>query len=131
MKTLELLKLAISQTQPAPSITSNRISPFVAYITHFHRQNQWCIAMFGKNRWLVTNKPVEFEVQPVEVRDSRKFTNHFRGIYRIYIIQMSTCNWLDLESLESQLTMPNKFLSYHPILLLYQFYVTSSFMVSS
>ena len=43
-------------------------------------------AMSGKNRRLVADEPVEFEKQPVEVhRDLRKFTHHFRGIYRIYL----------------------------------------------
>jgi hypothetical protein len=52
----------------------------------------------GENRWLVTD-------EPVDVRDFRKITDHFRGIYgRIYLKRMkqnwkmSTCNQLDLES---------------------------------
>ena len=40
--------------------------------------------MIGKNQQLVTNEPVEFEKQLVEVLDCRKITGHFRGIYRIY-----------------------------------------------
>ena len=40
--------------------------------------------MIGENRQLVTNAPVEFEIQPVEVQDCRKVTAHFRGICRIY-----------------------------------------------
>jgi hypothetical protein len=40
--------------------------------------------MIGENRQLVTDEPVEFEKQLVEVQDSRKITNHFRGIFRIY-----------------------------------------------
>ena len=39
--------------------------------------------MIGANRQLVTDEPVEFEKQPVEVGDCRKITDHFRGIYRI------------------------------------------------
>jgi hypothetical protein len=59
--------------------------------------------MIGENRPLVTNELVEFEKQPVEVQDFREFTDHFRGIYRIYLKlmkenrKMSTCNRLDLE----------------------------------
>jgi hypothetical protein len=48
--------------------------------------------MSGKNRWLVTD-------EPVEVGDSRRTTDKFKGIYtRIYLIKikqnrkMSTCN---------------------------------------
>ena len=34
--------------------------------------------MSGKNRWLVADEPVEFEVKPVEVhRDFRQITEHF------------------------------------------------------
>ena len=40
--------------------------------------------MIRENRQLVTNEPVEFEEQPVEVQDWRKITNYIRGIYRIY-----------------------------------------------
>ena len=40
--------------------------------------------MFGKNRRLVTDEQVEFEKQLVEVRDFRRITDHFRGLYRIY-----------------------------------------------
>ena len=64
--------------------------------------------MSGKNRWLVTDEPVEFEIKPFEVGDFRRITDHFRGIYRrIYSKgmkqnqKMSTCNRLDLESLGS------------------------------
>ena len=49
--------------------------------------------MIGENRRLVTNEPVEFEKQPVEVQDSRKLTNHFRGIYRIYNPNLIKENW--------------------------------------
>ena len=34
----------------------------------------------GENRQLVTDELVEFEISPVEVQDSRKITDHFRGI---------------------------------------------------
>ena len=45
--------------------------------------------MCGKNRRLVTNEPVEFVKQPVEVRDfSKRITDRFRGIYRIHLKQM-------------------------------------------
>ena len=40
--------------------------------------------MIGENRQFVTNEPVEFEKQPVEVEDYMKITDHSRGIYRIY-----------------------------------------------
>ena len=33
--------------------------------------------MIGENRQLVTDEPVEFEKQPVEVQDCRKLTDHF------------------------------------------------------
>jgi hypothetical protein len=43
-------------------------------------------AMIGENGQLVTNEPVEFEKQPVEVHDCMKIIDHFRGIYRrIYL----------------------------------------------
>ena len=41
--------------------------------------------MNGENRLLVTDEPVEFEKQPVEVQDFRKITDHLRGIYTIYL----------------------------------------------
>jgi hypothetical protein len=41
--------------------------------------------MKGENRPLVTNEPVEFEIEPVEVQDFGKTTVHFRGICRIYL----------------------------------------------
>jgi hypothetical protein len=41
--------------------------------------------MIGENRQLVTDELVEFEKQLVEVRDCRKLTDHFRGIYRIIL----------------------------------------------
>ena len=36
-----------------------------------------------KNRRFVTDEPVEFEKQPVEVGDFRRITGHSRGIDRI------------------------------------------------
>ena len=39
--------------------------------------------MIEENRQLVTNEPIKFEKQPVEVQDCRKTTDYFRGIYRI------------------------------------------------
>ena len=38
------------------------------------------IAMIGQNGRLVTDEPVEFDKEPVEVQDCRKITHHFRGI---------------------------------------------------
>ena len=55
-------------------------------------------SMIGENRQLFTKEPVEFEKQPVEVQDCMKLTDHFRGIYRIYLNsikenrRMSTCS---------------------------------------
>ena len=40
--------------------------------------------MNGENRLLVTDESVEFDKKPVEVETFRRFTDHFRGIYRIY-----------------------------------------------
>jgi hypothetical protein len=39
--------------------------------------------MPGKNRWLVTDEPVEFEKYLVEVGDFRRIADLLRGIYRI------------------------------------------------
>ena len=58
----------------------------------------------GRNRPLLTDEPVEFQ-------DFGKFTNRFRGNYIIDLKlmkenrKMSTCNWLDLETLGSRLAM--------------------------
>ena len=43
-------------------------------------------AMIGENRQLVTDEPVEFEKQPVEVHQDYcgKITDRFRGVHRIY-----------------------------------------------
>ena len=68
--------------------------------------------MIGENRQLVTDQPVEFEKQPVEVQDDRKITDYFRGIYIIYPNsvkenrRMSTCNRLELQTLGFQPIMP-------------------------
>ena len=35
----------------------------------------------GESRRLVTDEPVEFEKEPVEVPDFRRISDHFRGIY--------------------------------------------------
>ena len=73
-------------------------------------------AMIGKNWQLVTDEPVKFENEPVEVQNCKKITHHFRGIYRIYPNfmkenrRMSTCNRLDLQTVGSQpVIMPKKF----------------------
>ena len=39
--------------------------------------------MVGENRQLVTNEPVEFEKELVEIQDCRKITDHFIGIHGI------------------------------------------------
>ena len=39
-----------------------------------------------ENRRLVTDEPVKSEKSPVGVRYLRRFTDHFGGIYRIYLI---------------------------------------------
>ena len=41
-------------------------------------------SMIGENRQLVTDEPVEFEKEPVEVEDFRRITDHFRRIYGIH-----------------------------------------------
>ena len=65
----------------------------------------WTHCSEGTRR-LGTDEPVEFEKQPVEVREFRRNTDHFRGIYWIYRKwlqhinrKMLTCNRLDSESL--------------------------------
>ena len=58
--------------------------------------------MSGKNQWLVADEAVEFEEKTVEVQDFRKFTDYFRGIYRIYLKYEYT-------SLGSWPTMPKNF----------------------
>lgn len=42
-----------------------------------------CGAMNGMSRPLVTEEPVEFENEPVEVKDFRIPIDHSRGTYRI------------------------------------------------
>ena len=72
--------------------------------------------MSERNQRLVAEEPVEFEKKLVKVQDFKKFIDHFMKIYRIYLERikqnrkMSTCNWLDVESLGSRLTMPKNFL---------------------
>ena len=39
--------------------------------------------MVGENRQLVTNEPVEFEKELVEIQDCTKITDHFIGIHGI------------------------------------------------
>ena len=60
------------------------------------------------NRLSLRNNRLKFQTQ--------RITDHFRGIYRIYLRwikkknwKMSTCNQLDLESLGSWPTMPKNF----------------------
>ena len=43
-----------------------------------------CGTMIGKNQQLVTDEPVVFEKQLVELQDCKKITYRFRGIYKIY-----------------------------------------------
>ena len=68
--------------------------------------------MIGENWQLVTEEPVEFEKSPVQVQDWRRITDRFRGVCRIdpNLVKgnrrMSTCNRLDLQTLESPPVMP-------------------------
>ena len=68
--------------------------------------------MIGEDRQLVIGELVEFEELSVEVQVCKKIIDRFGGIYRIYpnLIKenrrMSTCNRLDLQTLESQPIMP-------------------------
>ena len=39
----------------------------------------------GEDPALVADEPAEFEKSSIEVQGLRKFTNHFRGIYRVYL----------------------------------------------
>ena len=78
-------------------------------LLHNWRTRPRCNAMIGENWQLVTNEPVEFEKTPGVVQDSRKITDHFRGIYRVYpnLVKenrwMPTCNHqLDLQTRGSQ-----------------------------
>ena len=47
---------------------------------------EWLSPMIGENWQLVTDEPVEFEKELVEVQDSKrnKIADHLRGIYGIY-----------------------------------------------
>ena len=85
---------------------------------HAHGCDSHRRAMIGENGQLVTNGPVEFKKQPVEVEDCRKIMDRFRGIYRIQDpnlikenLRMPTCNQLDLQTLGSQPVMMPKYLS--------------------
>ena len=50
-----------------------------------HHHHMWmCTSMKGESLPLITNEPVEFKKQTFEVQDCKKFTNHFRGICKIY-----------------------------------------------
>ena len=51
---------------------------------HLQLTAGWFFPIIGENRPIVTDEPVEFEKEPVEVQGCRKITSHFRGIYRIY-----------------------------------------------
>ena len=68
--------------------------------------------MRRENRQVVTD-------EPVEVQDSRRTTDQFRGIYGIYLKlmqknrRMSTCNRLNLQTLGSQPTILPKILPNH------------------
>ena len=62
-----------------------------------------CIYISYEN---IIEEPVEFENYPVEVQDFRTITHHFSGFRRTYLIneenqKIATCNWLDLDILES------------------------------
>ena len=54
--------------------------------------------MIRENWQLVTNELVEFDKEPIEVQNCKKFINHFGGFFRIYPVlmkenrRMSTCN---------------------------------------
>ena len=75
--------------------------------------------MIGENLRLVTDEPVGFEENPVEVQDCKKNIDHLRGIYRIHpsLIEenrrMSTCNRVDLQTLGSQRVIMPKNLHDH------------------
>ena len=54
----------------------------------------------------------------LKFKTAGKFIDHLRGIYGIYFTlikekrRMSTCNWLDLQTLESQPGMPKNLLDH-------------------
>ena len=41
--------------------------------------------MNRENQLAITNEPIEFEKQPGEVKDFRRFSNPFRGIHKIVL----------------------------------------------
>ena len=108
----------------------------LSYLCQSHTKcsTAWCIWCIFRQIWkvllylsktvivesqqLVTDESVEFEKYPVEVQDCKRITDHFRGIYRIYLNlmkenwRMSTCSWLDLQTLGSQLIMPKNLLDH-------------------
>ena len=71
----------------------------VTMLVLFFLGKQLLQPMIEENQQLITN-------DPVEVQDCRKLTDHFRGIYRIYLTlmkenrRMSTCHRLDLQTLD-------------------------------
>ena len=62
--------------------------------------------------------------EPVDVRDCREITDHFRRIYRIYPNfvkenrRMSTCDRLDLQTLGSQPVMPKNLTDHWLVILM-------------
>jgi hypothetical protein len=60
--------------------------------------------MNKENQRLVTDWPVEFEKEPVEVQEFRRITDHFRGnlwnMPQVDKEKITTCYWLDLETLQ-------------------------------
>ena len=63
-------------------------------LLHNWRTRPRCNAMIGENWQLVTNELVEFEKTPGVVQDSRKITDHFRGIYRVYPNLVKENRWM-------------------------------------
>ena len=49
-----------------------------------HREEA-CTAWGEIGSYLVTDEPVEFEKESVEVGDLKRISDHFRGIYRMYL----------------------------------------------
>ena len=41
--------------------------------------------MNGENQQVLTDEPVDFEKEPVEVQDFKQTINQFRGIYKIFL----------------------------------------------
>ena len=57
----------------------------------------------------VRDEHVEFEKLPVGVNDIKKITDHCRGLNGLYFQQeITTCNWLDLETLGFGLIVATK-----------------------